>query len=249
MTHTRTKLLRYTVLSAGLLGMTLRALLYATAIDQRGLLIANHWATWAILILTALVLGILLLMIRKNRDSADYSDLFPASFLQAVTSVAAAAAIAVRSWMLYPIAGDTLELAATIAGFAAGIGLLLVGICRLAGKQPSFLFHSGLTIFFAFLMVSQYRTWSADPQLMDYGFYLAALICLMLTAYFLAAIDTRMGTPSGALFFSMAASFFCCLALPESNEVLLLTACALWAFTCAPRMQIKPHQQTSATDE
>ena len=249
MTHTRIKLLRYTVLSAGLLGMTLRALLYATAIDQKGLLIANHWATWTILVLTGLVLGTLLLMTRKTQDSADYSDLFPASFLQAIASIAAAAAIAVRSWMLYPIAGDTLELAAALSGFAAGIGLLLVGICRLVGKQPNFLFHSTLSIFFALQMVSQYRSWSADPQLMDYGFYLAALICLMLTAYFLAAIDTQMGTPSGALFFSMAAGFFCCLALPESREALLLIACALWAFTCTPRMQFKPRQQASTTDE
>ena len=136
-------------------------------------------------------------------------------------------------------AGDLLELAAAVSGMVAGIGLLLVAICRLMGKKPSFLCHSALSIFFALQLISQYRRWSADPQLMDYCFYLIALICLMITGYFMASFEAEMRSPRALLFFSMAATFFCLLALPESGDAPMLIACALWAFTCSPQMQTK----------
>ena len=41
-------------LSAALLGYLLRFLLYATAIDQKGLIIRGHWATWSLVSLTML---------------------------------------------------------------------------------------------------------------------------------------------------------------------------------------------------
>lgn len=237
MTHTPMKLLRSAVLSAGLLAMLLRNLLYATAIDHKGLLTAGHWATWSILILSFAVLGILILTTRKIQVPADYAHCFPASVFQGICSLIAAVAIATRSLSLYPMAFDTLDQVAAISGIVAGLGLLFVGACRLLGKKPGFLCHSALSIFFALQMISQYRRWSADPQLMDYCFYLAAFICLMLTAYFLAGFEAHMPNPRGLLLFSLAGFFFCCVALPESGDAFLLISCALWAFTCAPQVQ------------
>lgn len=239
MTHTRMRLLRYTVLSASLLGLALRALLYATAIDYKGLLAAGHWATWSILILSGLVLAALLFMTRKVQTPDAYTDCFPASVIRSFGSLAAALVIGARSFSHYCTAGDLLELVAAVSGMVAGIGLLLVAICRLMGKKPSFLCHSALSIFFALQLISQYRRWSADPQLMDYCFYLIALICLMITGYFMAGFEADMRSPRALLFFSMAATFFCLLALPESGDAPMLIACALWAFTCSPQMQTK----------
>lgn len=241
MLTTRMKLLRYTVLTAGLLGMTLRAFLYAAAMDHKGLLAADHWATWSILGLTGLVLVLLLFLIRHIHGPDGYAQCYPASFLQGAGSLAAALAIAGRSLFLYPAARDALDQAAAISGFMASGGLLLVCCCRLSGKKPIFLCHSAVSIFFALQMVSQYRVWSADPQLMDYGFYLAALICLMLSSYFLASFDADMPKFRALWFFSMMSAFFCLLALPESGDATLLMACALWTFTCIPRTA--PHSR------
>lgn len=244
MMHTRMKLLRYAVLSASFLAIILRSLLYATAIDQKGLLTANHWATWSVLILTGLVLGIVLLATRKIQGSTDYSHCFPRSFLQGANSLLVACVILQRSLSLYTVAGDYLNLIAVLSGFVAVPALLAVGICRLLGAKPNFLCHSAVSIFFALQLVSQYRQWSADPQLLDYCFYLAAFICLMFTAYFLAGFDADIGNHRGTAFFSMAATYFCCLALPESGDVPLLISCALWAFTCAPGIQASPSEET-----
>ena len=238
MIHTRMKLLRYTVLSASLLAMMLRALLYATAIDQKGLLIAGHWTAWSILILTGITLGTLFLITRKIQNPINSAP-SPASWLQGASSLLLAGVIFQRALSFYAVAYDRLNLFAAISGFAAAVALLVIGICRMIPKKPSFLFHSIVSIFFALQLVSQYRNWSSDPQLMDYCFYLAAFICLMFTAYFLAGFEANMINHRGLTFSALAATYFCFLALPESSDASLLISCALWAFTCTPRIQVE----------
>lgn len=246
MINTRMNLLRCATLSAGLLALFLRALLYATGIDHSGLIASNHWATRSILILSGLVLLFLLVITRKPEGPTAYKDCFPASFSQGVTSFFIAVVIAFRAISQYTAAGDSLELLAALFGIVTGIAMAVAGICRVIGKRPSFLCHSALAIFFALQMVSQYRHWSADPQLIDYAFYLLAFVCLMLTAYFLAGFEADMGNRRALWFFSMAASFFCLLALPESGDAGLLIACALWAFFCVPQSQAKPRRSRPA---
>ena len=239
MINTQSKLLRYAALSAGLFGLILRALLYATGIDQKGLIAANHWATWTIFALTCLVLILLLVTARKQNGPTDYEDCFPGSVFQGAASLFVAAVTVLRAIPRYTAAGDSLELLAAVFGIVAGIAMVAAGICRFTGKRPSFLCHSALCLFFALQMISQYRHWSADPQLMDYAFYLLAFVCLMLTSYFLAGFDADMGSRRALWFFSTAASFFCLVALPESGDGALLIACALWAFFCIPESQTK----------
>ena len=239
MINTQTKLLRYAVPGAGLLGLILRTLLYATGIDQKGLIVSNHWATWSIFVITGLTLILLLITFRKQDGPTDYADCFPSSAFQGATSLLVAVVIALRTLSRYTSADDSLELLASVFGVITGIAMVVVGICRFTGKRPSFLCHSALCLFFALQMVSQYRHWSADPQLMNYAFYLLAFVCLMLTSYFLAGFDTDMGNRRALWFFSTAASYFCLLALPESGDTGLLVACGLWAFFCVPQCQVK----------
>lgn len=246
MINTRMNLLRYAALGTGLLGMLLRGLLYATAIDQKGLIPSGHWATWSILILTGALLISLLMTVRKQEGPTAYEDCFPGSLFQGATSLFVAVAVALRAFPQYTSAGDSLELLASIFGFVTGVGMAIAGICRFTGKRPSFLCHSALCVFFALQMVSQYRHWSADPQLMNYAFYLLAFVCLMLTSYFLAGFEADMGNRRALLFFSTAASFFCLVALPESGDGTLLIACALWAFFCIPQSQVRPRRNRPA---
>ena len=217
------KQLRYTVFTAGLLAMALRWLLYATAIDQNGLLTANHWTTWSILILTALGLGFILVSSRKPTVP------FGHPILQGISSLAAAACLVIRSISHYP----TADLLSNILSIAAALGFLVASACCLQKRKIPFLCHSAVCIFFALQMINQYRSWSADPQLMDYCFHLIAFLFLMLTGYFLAAQDVQMGKASALTFCAAAAAYFCFLALPESGDGILLIPCAFWTLTCS----------------
>ena len=246
MINTRMNLLRCATLSAGLLALILRALLYATGIDHSGLIASNHWATRSILILSGLVLLFLLVITRKPEGPTAYKDCFPASFSQGVTSFFIAVVIALRAISQYAAAGDSLELLAALFGIVTGIAMAVAGICRVIGKRPSFLCHSVLSIFFAITMVGQYRHWSADPQLMDYGFYVAAFVCLMLCAYFLANFHVDTRNHRTLWFTAMAAAYFCAVAIPESGDGFFLLACGIWAFTCPPQLNSKPRRQRPA---
>ena len=239
------KQVRYTVLGAGLAGMALRALLYITGIDRKGLLTAGHWTIWLTLILTGLTLAFLLVTNPKSQGVTDYEATFPNSFSQGAGSLLIAAVIAFRAIPQFS-ATDSLALITSAFSLLTAAAMAWVGICRFTGKRPVFLCHSALCLFFALEMIDQYRHWSADPQLMNYGFYLLAFISLMLTAYFLAGFDADMGQRRALRFFSMAAGFFCCVALPESGDAGLLTACAFWAFFCAPHRQVRPRRQRPA---
>lgn len=232
MLTTRMKLLRSIIPAAGLLGLSLRGLLYATAIDHKGLIQSGHWATWSILALTGAVLVFLLAATRKPDNRAEYR---PAPVLQGSGALTCAVVVFLRAFSGWLGAFDILDRTAALSGFAAALVLLAVGVCHFFGRKPGFLLFCALSVYFALQMVSQYRHWSPEPQLMNYCFYLAAFICLMLCAYFQASFQVNGGRSRGLWFFSMAAVYFCCLAIPESGDGLFLTVCAIWAFTCPPR--------------
>ena len=243
---TRIHALKIMTLGAAVPGFLLRSYLYASAVDQKGLIISGHWATRALVGLTLLFLAGLLLLIDNPKQELEYQDCFAPSVWRGCGALAAATAILLQVFQNGMISPDSVSNVASILGVAAGIGLLVAGICRLLGAKPHFLCHSAVSLYFAIQLVNLYRGWSSDPQLINYGFYLAAFVCLMLTAYFLAGFEADMGNRRALWFFSMAASFFCLLALPESGDAGLLIACALWAFFCAPQSQAKARRSRPA---
>ena len=73
-------------LAAALLGYLLRFMLYATAIDQKGLIIRGHWATWSLVSLTMMFFAGLLIMAQNPKKEPDYRDCFAPSGGAAVPS-------------------------------------------------------------------------------------------------------------------------------------------------------------------
>ena len=88
--NTSPRILKVTVLSAGLLGLLLRLVLMQTGVDEKGLLIAGHWADCSSWLLTACVIGLIFLSQRKRTGPADYSVACPASPVRSVGSLIAA---------------------------------------------------------------------------------------------------------------------------------------------------------------
>ena len=240
--------LKFFTLAAALLGILLRFLLYATAIDQKGLIMDSHWATWGLSSLTLLFLAGLLIMARNPQTEMSYEESFTPSFIRGCGSLAATVGILLHC-LLNMDMSDPLYKITALFGALSCIGLFIVAICRFLGTKPPFLCHSAVSIFFALQTVAQYRNWSSDPQLMDYVFYLLALLCLMLSAYFLAQFHVQPKSHRPLWITAMAAVFFCLVAIPESGDTTFLLTCGIWAFTCTPQMAPKHRRQRPAMEQ
>lgn len=214
--------------AAGLLAAGLRTLLYGVALDKKGLLAAGHPLTYALWAVAFCGAGAMVVSAWRQKD-------IPGS--EAEKSVPAA----VGDWLLavgIVLPGDTavsqlpalntIYLAVRCAAVAA---LIVAGVCRLRGKQPSFGFYAVTSVFFAVHMVMRYQTWSSHPQMQDYVFALLGCIFLALLAYYRTAAAVDMDKPRLRLAFGMLACCCCCAAIPYGEFRLLYLTGGVWALT------------------
>lgn len=236
-------LLKNMILGAGIFGFALRVALYTTGFDGRNLLIHSHWASVSLWILTAVVTVAIIIFTQKLDGPADYNDALPASFSGAVGAFAAAFGIGITTVREFAEFYSRLHLIVWILGLCATVALVLVGISRLLRNRPAFPLHTIVCIYFALRMVCQYQYWSADPQLLDYCFYLCAHVALMLTGYHHAAFDAGIGNHRSLWRLSLASVYLCCLSLNGSLDTVLLLGCGIWAFTNLSCLQVRPRRQ------
>lgn len=229
-------LLKLFALSAGLLGLLLRLVLYTTGMDDKGLLVAGHWAGTAEWVLTGLVLAAVFGLTRLFQGFGASRYDYPTSSFAGLGCIALAAALMLSN--LREIASppdSTMTLVRWILGFLSVISLICIFICRITGNKPFFLFHGILCVYFAIRMVSQYQQWSSDPQIQDYAFCLCAYVALMLTSYQLAAFDADMGSHRALWLMGLVAVYLCCLGLQCNADAPLLLAAGFWALTNVTR--------------
>lgn len=226
----KTTLLPLITLICGLIGFGLRLWLFGTGIDEKGLLVTGHPAGILVWILTAVVIAAVALGTRKLAPISKYSQLFPASIFACIGCVLGAAGILYVNIREYLLVRDVITLVTMILGLLAGVALVLLGVCRCKGKRPAFWLQSIVTVYFMLHLVSQYRLWSAEPQLQVYFFPLLASVFLMLTAYHGAVLDAEKGSRRWYVFSSQCALFFCCLSLQGTSWPFYLTM-ALWLAT------------------
>ncbi len=222
------KLLTFLVLAAGALGLVLRVVLYTTCVDEKGLLLRGHWGTTALWLLTLVTLGGLFFLTWGMEGPKKYRDCFPRSPFAALGCLAAGAATSITALVEFfdPLAD--MPLAASILTLAAGLCLLAAGFCRFTGRKPHFLLHVAVCLAFCLRMICLYRDWSADPQLLDYCFYMGAYVALMLTAYELAAFSCGMGSHRKLWLCSLSGLYLCLVSAWNSPAPLLLLSAALW---------------------
>lgn len=216
---------KYLILSAGILAAVLRATRYAVGVDEKGLLIRNHWTGIGVAILCAGVAALIILLTRTMSGQATGSRRSIPAGLGAMTAALAVA--------LCPVAGpaDPMSAAANLLRFPAALALIAVGLCRFTGKKPSFLLHCLFCLYLALRTVIQYRIWSADPQYQDYCFYLLAHLALMGTAYQFAALDAGYGHLRRSWIAGLAAVFLCFAGCVGTGDIPFPIGCALWALT------------------
>lgn len=221
--------------SAGAVGVLLRALLYLTGLDEKGLMSNSHplhMLCWVLAVGVAVFLGV---SIRKLDGTDRYEDNFPAGSQNMMGIILAPIWFLTSAFSTLDHISDRIDVVWTVLSFAAVPCLLYTGWCRMKGKHPSFIFHTVVCVFFAIDMVCRYRTWSGNPHLPDYSFQIFACVFLTLTAYQRAAFDVGLGKRKMLLFCSLMAAFFCMLSLgPEDSSSYI--GGAVWVIANLPAM-------------
>jgi hypothetical protein len=188
------------------------------------------------------VLGALLaVMLRSIGGDGGYEDNFPPCYLSGGLMIAAAAALiwAVPGLEMtaQPPVADGLSLAvadvtARISRYlpwAAAAAMAVLGICRMLGKRPWPLFSGIVCLFYMLMLVTNYRLWSADPQLHGYAYQLLAGVLLMLCSFHRTCCDARVIQRRKLLATGLGAAVCCMASLSGEFQWGFYLASGLWA--------------------
>ena len=229
--NNESRLLAFVVLLFGLLAMTLRRILYQTAVDEKGLLLSFTFPEVALLVLTSIVLVFLLLMLRGDKITSCYKDLHWSRLPAALGHTAAAGGMVMTlQWGSYAAYG-TLTSVWNVLGYASAACLVLAGILRLLGKKPFFLLHVVPCLFFMVHLLIHCRYWSSIPQMQEYLFALLGALALMLFSYYTAAMEADCGNSCMLWGTALAAVYFCLAELAWSAYPELYLGGMFWALT------------------
>lgn len=223
--------LPYIALGCGVLGLLLRVWLFATGIDEKGLILAGHPATWLVWLLSIITVAVLVLGSRRLLEAPKYSFNFPASLPGGIGTFLAAAGILICTVVESLAKPDTFGIVVCLLGILSVPALCFVGYCRCKGSHPSLLFHVLVSIYLLLRLVWMYRQWSSDPQLQDYVFQLLALACLMLASYNRSAFDANMGVRRAYVIFNLTSVYFCFVSLPGCDSMVFYLSCGVWMLT------------------
>ena len=212
----------------GCIILLLQAKLY-TLEEHTGLLPQSHpfyIAALIIGIVTAVLMVIL--AVRRIENTPKVSGRSP---IAAIGAVFAALLLIPAAFGIWKLANTTLEFFLVILAFVSVPCLLVLAWQFFRGRQPHFLLHDVLCLFFLVYMICQYPLWCGNPQAEDYLFPLFACVCLNFTAYRRAAFDFRSGNLPALTYFGWMAGFFCICSLAGDGDVWFYLAGGLWALT------------------
>lgn len=240
-------MLPWLTLGFGGIGLAVRSWLYSSALDSKGLFVTSHPAnilTWVIMFAAVLAL---VLCLRYQLPGGKYLKLFPKSMVAGASGIIGAAAMVICSiceLRALPKA-DYASVATLVASILGGASLVYLGFCRLRGIHPHALFRSLVCVYFMLHLISQYRSWSAEPQLQEYFFQLMASVLLMLSCYHRATLESGKHPLRWYLLTHQLALFFCCMAMVGPNSLFylamgawtLLDSCAIVSVTKLWRAQ------------
>lgn len=229
-------------LAAGILGLGLRVWLFFGGTDRKGLLVASHPANALTFILTALVLAALFLFIRPLNAVDRYQKLFPRAKFPAAGCVAAAVGIAWVNLRDLNMRTDAITMISLFLGILAFISLLILACCRFKRIRPVFFLHMVVTVYLMFHLISQYRLWSAEPQLQVYFFPLLSSVFLMLTGYHNAVLDARKSDRKWFVFCNQGALYCCCLSLWGDSWLFYLTM-GFWMLSSLCSLDIQESEE------
>ncbi len=238
-------LLPLLALAAGWGQFALGRQLYASALDEKGLLIAGHPLLFGIWGLLAAAAGGICLAVWKMDGPREYEQNFHPSVLACLGNLLLAWAVfsLVREERMFGLRG--VEKAWVISGYLASQALIIAGFSRLLGKKAFFLCHGTVSVFLLLHLVTRYQMWSGNPQMQDYVMELLALVVLILYCYQTAAFAADMGKRRTQLALGLLAVVLCGGALAGTETPLLLFAGGSFALTNLCALDPRPRREGS----
>lgn len=221
----------FLTLILGGIGAALRWLLYALTADEKNLIPLGHPLEICLWVITAVALLLILIEILPLRNAENSPNRFRPSLTAALGALAAAVGIGLTVLLPGGNIEGKLGFARKILGLASAAALLAAAFCRIRGREPFFGLHAVVCVFFAVHMVSCYRIWSSNPQLMDYIFSLFASIGLMLFAFYQGCLEAGMGKLRLLPIIGLFTGYCCMVALSGTDHMLLYLSGGLWTLT------------------
>ena len=241
MKKTLPRLLPWITIGAGLVGFGLRLWLQLTGIDFLGLYVDGHPATVLLFLLTALTLPVLVLCALPLNTGLPYRKLFAPSLPNLIGCIIAALGILTADLAELLQRTDIVSIVSFILGIPAAVALFFSGFCRLRRKRAAFLWQCVIVAYFTLHLLSQYRSWSSEPQLMEFIFPLLASVFLMLSSYHRAVLEVAQNSRRWFIFSNQAALFFCFVSVIGEGGFFYLPM-GIWAATelCSLKQPKKP---------
>lgn len=215
------------VILLGIGALVLRRLLYASAVDIKGLLVRWHPLEISLAALSAVAAAVIVLgamMQNPSRKEGVSGRDLPGAF----GNFAAGLGILVTFFTAEAGTGNYLETGWRLLGILSPVCMLGAGIARILGKKPFFLLHLAVCLFMMLHIVTRYQLWSGNPQLQDYLFSLLGAMALMLFSFYTAAREADCGNPRMELGVGLAAVYLCLAELARSSCPWLYLGGALW---------------------
>ena len=252
----RNKLLIYggTVL-AGLSSLALHRYMMDNCFDEKGLLISWNLPMWFMLTIALIFLVGMTLLLRTLGGNGTYEDNFPRDIFSGVLMIAAGAAMfwcAVRHNTAAAPDVQTLgntwtsaisqltERGKMILPWLAAISMAALGLYRIQGKHPSVWLSGIVCLNYMLTLVSDYRLWSADPQIQDYAYQLLAEVLLMLCSFHRTSCDGGILQRKKLIFTAMGAAFCSTASLSIGFRRPFFLASILWALGCICSTAVLP---------
>lgn len=229
------------VLINGGIGIMLRFWLLSGT-DNKGLLKAGHPAGILLWLFAFITAGVVVYGCLPVVQANKYAFNFPASLPGAVGEGVLAAGILAAGISALSGASGFLSVATVIVAFLSVPMLALCSLYRWKGTTPIFLLHGFVCLFWVLRLISLYRDWSPEPQLLRYIFQLLAHIFMMIACYQRTAFDTGNGSRRAHATTHLMAAFFCCLSIVGSRDWYLYIACVVWAITDLCRLTPMPRK-------
>ena len=240
--------------AAGLASLMLHNYMMDNCFDAKGLLLDGNLPErllWAVGIGFAVFL---VLMLRTIGGEGSYEDNFPPCLLSGSLMLAAGAA------MLWAIPGLALEASEPVPGvtglpllvqnitdmavqylpWAAAAAMAVLGMFRMLGRKPWPILSGAVCLFYMLMLVTNYRLWSADPQLHDYAYQLLAGVLLMLCSFHRTCCDAGVIQRKKLIATGLCGAVCSMAALSGDFQWGFYLASGLWAAGCQCNVAVLP---------
>ena len=225
----------------GLASLGLHRYMMENCFDHKGLLMAGNLPGTLLWVLGIGYVAALIAMLTTLGGDGSYGDNFPACYLSGGLMIAAGLLMA---WAVPGLALDVrtpmaqgmamginvlTDWAAKFLPWLAAASMVVLGGLRMVGKKPWPILSGSITLFYMLMLVTNYRLWSADPQLHTYAYQLLAEVLLMLCAFHRTCCDAGIIQRRKLLATGLGAAFCCMAALAGDFQVGFFLASGLWA--------------------